>query len=217
MKIKRAGFASFKISFNEIDIVTDPMMSNSASGKFSSVEGDVVLISESQYIGKYDVVSQDVADKITPLNRPHFIEITNAGEYEIGGVVVRRPMGSDFYILDEADIRVVYFGGGTKDVKVDQLKDLGDVDILIIPVGLTEPFADFDSISKIVSTIDPTRLILSGYKVGGEKLLGEYSAVGTAQDFIKEAGYTHITEEKTLKVTKGAEAESKVLDVVILS
>lgn len=215
MEIKKVGFASFKLEFNEVTFITDPLLSEKAGDKFSSQECDAVLFSENQYVGQHQILKNGGFGKISPKRRESFMEISSPGDYEVGGVIVRRKIDSNFYILDEGDVRIVYFGAGFGDIKIDKLNDLGDVDVLILPVPGTEPFATYEQSSKVISNIDPTKLIPSMF-ANGVKLSPEFKEVKDVAEFIKYAGYTHVTEDKKTKVVKGVEDDNKVMEVVIL-
>lgn len=216
MEIKKVGFASFKLAFNDLSIISDPILSEKSAGKFSAQEGDLVLFTEKEMLGKHNILSDLKFDKITPVKKSEPVEISGPGDYEMGGVIIRRKLGTDFYILDEGEVRIVYFGSVTGPVNQDKLKDLGDVDVLIMPIPGIDPFPTYEQTVKIISIIDPTKFIPSFYN-DGYKLGGEYSEAKSVQDFIKNAGYTHVVEEKKLKVVKGSEEDTKVMEVVILS
>jgi hypothetical protein len=213
MKIRKIGFSSIKFTFPNVEIVTDPLITLEASGKFAKTEGDVVIITSPKYVGKYYVLEAEGFDKIVPNSEKSLLEIAGPGEYEVGGVIIRRSLGTDFYILDYGDIRTVYIGANSKGVRVDQFKNIGDVDVLIMPVGGV-PEASYDEIDKIVKAIDPSRLILSGYNDG--TVSGKYAELNDEKEFLKNSGYTHVSEESLLKISKGTDTENRVMDVYVL-
>ncbi len=54
--------------------------------------------------------------------------------------------------------------GQIKDFDPKKTKNLGDVDVLIVPVGDGVNFMDFDKIERVISNTDPSILIPCAYK-----------------------------------------------------
>jgi hypothetical protein len=122
--------------------------------KLPKSKADIVLYTDS---------SKDVDEsKIVPSKKENLLHIQTAGEFESGGLMIRRSLDSSFYILDEDFLRVVYVGHISKDVKVEEFKNLGDVEVLIIPVGDGENFPEFGVIEKIINQVEP--LILNTFR-----------------------------------------------------
>ena len=214
MKIKKLGFITFRFSCEEIDIITDPLLSEEAGVTIGKTTGEVVLFTGEKYIGSHSVIEDSGYKKIEKKKRESLHEITSPGEYELGGVLIRRPQGADFYILDEKDVRVVYVGEISKSIAVEQFAALGDVDLLILPVGDAEVFPNFDKLEKIISKVDPTYMIPCGYKESGLK--GDFASLKGVDEFIKQFGYTHVTNDNKFVLSSGTEQESKVIEIVVL-
>ncbi len=214
MKIKRLGFTSFKISTDNIDIITDPLLAKNAGASIAKTTADVILLSDDNLSGKSDILESNGLSKFEPAHREKIFEISSPGEYEVGGILIRRYLDTDFYILDEGHVRIVYMGEISHKVEINDYSELGDVDLLITPVGDSEIFASYDKLEKIISKIDPTYLIPSGYKEKG--LSDKFGDLKSIDDFIKYFGYTHITHDKSFKITSGTEPENKVIEIVVL-
>lgn len=212
MKIKKIGYSSFRIYSKRYEIVTDPLLSLDHGDNIGSNDADVVLMTEEKYLGEEDVLGAAGFDKLTPVNQDKVFEIVNPGDYEIGGVIIRRPMGTDFYVIDDKDIRVVYVGANSASIADQQLKDLGDVDILILPIGGVEGMVQYEKMQKLISTVDPSVLIPSQYDT--ERV--EVEGVKTVDEFIKHFGYTNVDNETMLRVTKVKDIDSKMLKIVCL-
>ena len=150
---------------------------------------------------------------VVPSKKKEILNIHNPGEFELGGLMVRRDIGSDYYILDEDLLRVVYVGDISKDTKPESFKNLGDVDVLIMPVGDGESFPELSVIEKIVTQVEPLFLIPSAFKTSDMKSGQDLSSV---DDFVKHAGYTNVRREKTLSVSGSVEKEVRNMDIVIL-
>jgi hypothetical protein len=215
MKIKPLGFMSFLVNFDGLSLITDPQSILESGLKISKTEVDVIIASDEKYLGKQGVLSKmELSEKIVPASRSEIFEIVNYGEYEIGGVMFRRPTNRNFFLMDQDYIRLMYLGYIGNDFNADMVKNLGDVDVLIAPVGDGGMFPNFTKMQKIISNIDPTFLIPCGYRVEG--MSDAMSGLHVVEDFIKDAGYTHVREDKELKITDSPEKDEKVMEVVIL-
>jgi L-ascorbate metabolism protein UlaG (beta-lactamase superfamily) len=215
MKIKNLGWSSFQLSTGDITVMTDPLALSESGLSFRKNSADVVLFSEKELLGKEKLLSKkELKEKVVPEHRKEIIEISSPGEYEIGGVMIRRDVNSYFYTIDEAVLRVVYMGLIDDSLDVSSTKDLGDVDVLILPVGNGDLFLSYDKIEKILNYIDPTILLPCGYKQEGLKL-GEN--LKSKEDFIKHFGFRNVREESYLNVTPSPEQENKNIEVIFLN
>jgi len=215
MKIKSLGWSSFLLTAGDISILTDPLALKQSGLSFTKNKADVVLFSSKDLRGKENIlVENDMLKKIEPDHRESIIEISSPGEYEIGGMMIRRDVDSQFYTIDEAVLRVVYMGLIDNSLDVSLTKDLGDVDVLILPIGNGNLFIDYDKIEKILNYIDPTILIPCAYKSEGVKV---GSDLKSKEDFIKHFGFTNVKEDTYLNVTSTPEQESKNIEVIFLN
>lgn len=205
MKIKSLGYLTFLMSFDNVDLVTDPLLLEEVGLKFPKTKADVILHTKDE-----SVVDEK---KVVPSKKKEVLNIHNPGEFELGGLMVRRDIGSDYYILDEDLLRVVYVGDISENTKPESFKNLGDVDVLIMPVGDGKDFPELSVIEKIVTQVEPLFLIPSAFKTSDMKSGQDLSSV---DDFVKHAGYTNVRREKTLSVSGSVEKEVRNMDVVIL-
>lgn len=208
MKIRYRGLTTFQLTFDNLTVATDPLALIDYGLKLNKLEADVALFTQDKLQGKNNVLK---GTKVEPVNREGIMEITTPGEYEIAEVIIRRPVGKSYYMIDYGPTRAVYIGVGTADIDPKEFDDVGDVEALMIPVGNGEQFPDYDKLGKIISNVDPLYLLPCGYKMDGTN--GDLKSV---KEFIKHFGYTHITEEKFLHVKKAPEMETKNMQVVIL-
>jgi len=215
MKIRNIGWSTFQLNVGDITLLTDPSALKESGLSFSKVKSDVVLFSEKDLTGKDDIlVEKDLLKKIEPDHRESVIEISSPGEFEIGGVMVRRDVDSPFYIIDETTLRVVYMGLLDNSFDISLTKDLGDVDVLILPIGNGSLFIDYDKIEKILNNVDPTILLPCAYKKEGLKLGKDIKG---REDFIKYFGFTNVRDESYVNVSPSAEQEQKNMEVIFLN
>jgi len=209
MKIKSLGYLSFNMSFDNVEVFTDPLSLDEVGLKLPKTKADVVLhtntVTDEQLL--------NVEQKIVPAKKEEVLHIRTPGEYELGGLMVRRNIKDNFYILDEDFLRVLYVGSLPKDTKSEVFKDLGDVEVLVIPVGDGESFPEFSVIEKIISIVDPLLLIPSGFRTSSMKSGKDLKAV---DDFVKQSGYANVRREKSVSISGAPEKEVRKMDVVIL-
>lgn len=215
MKIKSLGWSSFQLTAGDISILTDPLALKQSGLSLTKSKADVVLFSSKELRGKENIMEEnDLFKKIEPDHRESIIEVSSPGEYEIDGMMIRRNVDSQFYTIDEAVLRVVYMGLIDNSLDVSLTKDLGDVDVLILPIGNGSLFIDYDKIEKILNYIDPTILIPCAYKTEGVKIGNDLKG---KDDFIKYFGFTNVKEESYLNVTPTPEQENKNIEVIFLN
>ena len=161
------------------------------------IKDNIVLVSHHHYDH----------DNIGDANPEAFI-IDGPGEYEKQGAYVRgiksfhdKSEGKDrglntVYVIKVEDMVVCHMGDFGQDKFEDhQLEEIGDVDILMIPVGGTYTL-DYKEAVNVVSQIEPKLVIPMHYKVKDLRL-----DINGADKFIKEIG---LKPEKTdkLKIVK---------------
>lgn len=214
MKIKRVGWTSFLISSDDISILTDPLALKDSGASFPKTSADVVLFSNyDKEVKESILLDNGLEKKVVADHRESIIEINTPGEYEVGGMMVRRGLNDDFYMIDEKSLRVVYMGGTDKDFDVDLTKDLGDVDVLILPVGDGVSFMDFEKIEKVLSNADPAILIPCAYKEEGLK----NTDLKTKEEFIKYFGFADVRDENYINVNKKkVEQDQQSVEVIFL-
>lgn len=213
MKIKRVGWTSFLISSDNITILTDPLGLLESGASFPKTRADVVLFTNYfKEIKKGILKDNKLDDKIVSEEREEVMEISSPGEYEVGGMMIRRGIGEDFFIIDEKTTRAVYLGGTDENFDPKKTKNLGDVDVLIVPVGDGVNFMDFDKIERVISNTDPSILIPCAYKDEGSG-----KGLKSKEEFIKYFGFANVREESYINVLKKkVEKEQQSVEVVFL-
>ncbi|MCD4756112.1 MBL fold metallo-hydrolase [bacterium] len=215
MKIKKHSWTTFLITGDNVTLLTDPQEVNKSGLTLSKVKTDVVLFSDTKLILKDKILkSEGIEKKVVASERGEIIEISSPGEFEVGGLMIRREIGSNIYIIDEQNLRIVYLGIMDKEFDVDSTKDLGDVDVLIAPIGDGKTFMDYDKLEKIFSNIDPQILLPCGYE---EKGLKKNEGIKTKKDFLEHFGFTNVSDESYLNIkSKKSEREGTPMEVIFL-
>lgn len=141
--------------------------------------------------------------------------IDGPGEYDTKGVSVYGFRSLDkeagfFYTIEAEDIKICYLGSvGPKGLSEEQIEEIGDVDILMIPVGGGDSL-DAKTAIKIMSEIEPKITIPMNYKIPGLKAkLDELSV------FLKSLGIKSLAPMPKLSVRK-KDMESDEAKIIVL-
>jgi L-ascorbate metabolism protein UlaG (beta-lactamase superfamily) len=155
-----------------------------------------------------------LAEKTNPLysaygslsGEPFLME--DPGEYDVKGVTVagiplKQADGYVTVFLIECDDVKILNLTHIKDfsMKEEELEGLGDIDILLIPVG-GESVMDASTAGKVVNQIEPKIVIPSHYKIPGLTV-----EAGAIEKFIKEMGGKSETMDKLIVKKKDLNPE----------
>ncbi len=131
--------------------------------------------------------------------------ISNAGEYEIGGVFVQRlthSPGKSFSLIESEGIKICHLGGNfnQKDLDSEFMEVTSKTDILMISIGNNPKEA-----AKMVSQIEPKIVIPMNFKKDDVKEFLKVMGIDSKEDVLRLS-----IKKKDLLVRNGTE-------VVILS
>lgn len=195
MIIQWLGQSCFKIytksNQGECLIATDPF--NDDGGlKMPKFQADLVTISQ----------NTNAHNNIGAIRGEPFV-ITNPGEYETKGVFVygipninnKEKIKTSLFKIISEDVAVAHLSGLTQALTDDQLDQLGNIDILLLPVG-EKGNLDNKKINEIIAQIEPRLVVPMHYKLTGQK-----SELEGIESFLKNCGLKSETMEK-LKIAK---------------
>jgi len=142
--------------------------------------------------------------------------IASCGEYERKGVFIQgieslqvdKKSRNIIYAIEVEDVRIAhlgYFGEG--DISEEQLKELGNVDVLIIPVDGDKTIS-YAEAAKIVSRIEPAIVIPMCYD-------GKKKEKGLAP-FLKALGEKDVVPQDKLSIQKKNIPAGEKAEIVIL-
>ncbi len=137
------------------------------------------------------------------------------GEYEISGMVLtgKKPENGKgfFFTLVGDSTRVCYIEDVGKELNDELIEGIGDVDILIVPVGGTNGLGP-ERAHKITEEVEPRCIIPMHYAVDGST--GELQ---TADAFLKLSGSTPAEpQEKFTIASRGALREDQTECVLLM-
>lgn len=190
MTITWYGQSCFRIETKEGSVLIDPF-SKEIGLKPPRIKDDIVLVSHKHYDHS----------NIEDANPEAFI-IQNPGEYENHGIAIRGIQSfhdnkegveqglNTIYVLKAEELNVCHLGDLGHILTDKQVEDIGDIDILMIPVGGTYTI-DAKTAVEVINQIEPKIVIPMHYKISGLTV-----SLDGPEKFIKEIG---LTPEKTDK------------------
>lgn len=213
MNILWHGQACFQIiaspaKNSQIRIVIDPY-SEEIGLKLPKLEADIVLVTHAHYDH----------NNVKAVSGTTFL-VESPGEYEVKGVFVQgvpswhdekegKERGSNtIYTIDTEELRLCHLGDlGQTELTSEQLEKIGDVDILMIPVGSVYTI-DAKGAAKIMAQIEPKITIPMHY--GLPKLKVKLDGL---DKFLKAIGLKHIAPLPKLSIKKKdiSEKEAKIV------
>lgn len=216
MDIYWYGQACFKLKGKTASVVIDPFYPEFTGLKLpKEVSGDVVLIS-------HEHQDHNNGDGVIKADGGKPMVFQDLGEYEVGGVVISaissfhdNSQGSErgkniiFHMMFDG-LDIVHLGDlGQSNLTEEQVAEIGETDVLLIPVGGTYTI-DGKVASDIVSQLEPKIIIPMHYKIEGLKF-----PLDGVENFLKEMGVEGVVAQPKLFITKDKLPEEP--QVVVLS
>jgi len=196
MTITWYGQSCFRIEAKEGSILIDPF-SKEIGLRQPRIKDDLVLVTHEHH----DHNNTDGAEGDT------FV-IRGPGEYERKGIHVRGILSyhdaaqgterglNTMYVIKAEDMTICHLGDiGQESLTDSQVEDIGDVDVLMVPVGGTYTI-DAKGAVQVISQIEPKIVVPMHYQVPGLSI-----KLDSPEKFIKEIGLTPEKVEK-LKIAK---------------
>ncbi len=207
MKINWHGQSCFQINVSrnkkeQINIVIDPVSKESGL-KIPKVKADILILTDGN--GGKEKPS-DFGDPFV-IGRP--------GEYEVKDIFIRGIAGeNNIYTMEAEKMRICHLGGlNQEELAPKQLEEVGDVDILMVPVGNIGTIGSREA-SKVVSQIDPRIVIPMNYKIPNLKV-SDKEAEGV-DNFLKIMGKKDVDSQDKFLI-KGKDLSGKGLEVIVLN
>ena len=193
---------------NQVNIVIDPF-SQEVGLRLPKLEPNIVLSTHEHYDH----------NNVKAVGGNYFL-IEGPGEYEIREIFIQGiPAFHDdlqgkergkttIFTIEAEELRLCHLGDlGQKELTPDQLEKIGEIDILMIPVGGNYTISGKEAV-KIMSQIEPKIIIPMHYALPKLKVKLE-----GAEKFLKTMGIKKIepVNKLTIKKKELAEEEAKII------
>ena len=113
------------------------------------------------------------------------------------------------YRIQAEDMNIAFLGSLKRKLTNDEIEALGDIDVLILPVGGGDVM-DAKAASSTISDIEPRIVIPMHYHISGIK-----TKLGTVDQFCNALGVCKRQDVNKLKITKKDLLTDEVLIMVI--
>ena len=215
MDITYLGHSSFKLKGKQGTVVTDPFDS-SVGFAFPSVSADVVTVSHTH--GDHN----NVKGVSGTARRENAWLVTAAGEYEVAGISVfgyesfhDATEGKDrgkniIYKIVLDGLTIVHLGDLGHTLSDKLLEQLGNVDVLLCPVGGVFTI-DPETANDVIQNIEPSYVIPMHFKT--EKHAAMFEGLKTVEEFEKEYGVV-AEPVASLTISSGSVPEQTTLVVL---
>jgi L-ascorbate metabolism protein UlaG (beta-lactamase superfamily) len=204
MQIQYFGLSSFKITTKEATVITDPFHKDSGLTPPRGAAEVLILADKNSKLYSSD----------SGISGEHF-DITDPGEYDVKGVTVTGiPLKQEkgyvtVYLIESEDIKILNLTHINEfNMKEDEIEGLGDIDILILPVG-GNTVMSASTAGKVVSEIEPKIVIPSHYKM--KDLILDLDGI---EKFVKEMGGKKEEMEKLTLKKKDLQEEGTKLVIL---
>lgn len=191
MDITYLGHSCFKLRGKNAVVITDPYDSEMVGLKLSKQQADIVTVS-------HDHADHNYLEAVKPKSEDHVVVFDTPGEFESKGVDVRgwRTYHDDkqgelrgkniVYLIEVDGVNIVHLGDLGHMISDEIIDALGDVGVLMIPVG-GHYTIDAVMAMSIVKKLDPRIVIPMHYYDAGmnSEKFGELAPLSV---FMKEAG-----------------------------
>lgn len=187
-------------------MVTDPYPPDRGPG-MGNVQAEIITVSKTDPDRSYISGVQGM---------PRTVQ--GPGEYEVAGVLVHGVAThlepgvgptNTAYVLRLDDLVVCHLGGVAGKLTNEQVEEIGNVDIVMVPVGANGTL-DPSSAAEVVAQLEPSLVIPMEFR---ESDTGD--TLEPVEHFCREMGATAVTPEPKISVTRNslpAEMRVVVLD-----
>lgn len=216
-EIQYLGHACFRIRGRDGIVLTDPY-DRSVGLDIGRPTAHIVTISH-QHPDHANITA------VRPL-RDQLFTIDGAGEYEVGGILITgvrtyhdTKKGADLgkntvYVIHLDDITFCHLGDLGHELTSQQLDEIGNVDILFLPVGGGETIGPATALS-VIAQIEPRIVIPMHYALDGQQNFT--TDLAPLEKFIHELGLKDIVAEEKFSITSTTlPAEEKETRVVVM-
>ena len=205
MEIKYIGHSCFRIKGKDTVAVTDPFESKSVGLPMAKLGADIVTVSHDHT----DHNKAELVDGTPRRSKPMVVRET--GEYEVGGMCV---IGTEVFHDEENGaargknivftflvdgLIVCHLGDLGHKLSDDQVEDIGQVDILLVPVGGVFTLGPAKAV-EVVEQLSPSIVIPMHYKREG--MSGEFESLSTVDEFVTKVGLGQAKRAESLKLSK---------------
>lgn len=196
MDITWLGHSCFRIKGSQITVITDPFPPD-LGYSLGKITAGIVTVSHQHPSHSY-IKGIGGEPKI----------ISGPGEYEISGALIigiatfhdaeggKKRGKNTIYLMEVDGISVCHLGDIGHTLNAEQVEELGDIDVLILPVGGVSTI-DAAGAANIIRQLEPKAVVPMHYKTPAIK-----RELDPVEKFLKEMGMEQAESRPKLSVSK---------------
>ncbi|MFC2067315.1 MBL fold metallo-hydrolase [Chloroflexota bacterium] len=198
------GHSCFRIRGSQSVIITDPYPPD-LGYTLGNTKANMVVVSHQHPSHSY--IQGIVGEPQSAAGPGEYRLVTGPGEYEISGILIigiatfhdteggRKRGKNTVYIIDVDGIAVCHLGDLGHVLTSEQVEEIGDVDVLLLPVGGVSTL-DAPMAAEVIRQLEPKAVIPMHYKTPAIDLELE-----PVEKFLKEMGIEQINPQPKLALT----------------
>ena len=211
------GHAAFRLRGRDGIVLTDPF-DRSVGFDIGRPTAHVVTISHHHPDHANVAVVKSMRERIFTIDGP--------GEYEVGGILITgvrtyhdKQKGADLgtntvYVIHMDDVVFCHLGDLGHELTTHQIDEIGNVDVLFIPVGGGETIGPVEAVS-VISQLEPRIVVPMHYALPGQQNF--HVDLAPLEKFTHELGLKEVVAEDKLNVTAAnLPAEGEETRVVVM-
>lgn len=212
MDITHLGHSCFKIKTKTATVITDPYDPKMVGKTYPKQEADFVTVSHQH-------ADHNFLERISGYRKV----LDGPGEYEISEVSVlgigsyhdakegAEKGNSTIYVFEAEGLRVAHLGDLGHKLTAKQIEEIGDLDILMVPVGGTYTIGP-DQAAEVVRQLSPT-LVIPMHYLQIDMNQQQFGMLKPVEDFLKVLG---MTVEKMDKLSVKADTLEETEKIILL-
>lgn len=215
--IQYLGHSCFRLRGRDGVVVTDPYDS-SVGYDIGKPTAHIVTVSHAHGDHAY-------VDAVRPM-RDSIFTVEGPGEYEVGGVLITgvrtwhdKKKGAErgrntAYVIHLDDLVFCHLGDLGHELTSQQIDDIGEVDVLFVPVGGGETISASEA-TNVIGQIEPRMVIPMHYAMEGQQSFE--MELAPLDKFLQETGLKDVQPEEKMTVTKASlPAEGEETRIVVM-
>ncbi len=195
------GQACFKLQSGERIVICDPFGPKRVGLRRPQLKADIFILPN---IEDVSLLKEEGGEG--------FI-ISSSGEYEVKGIFIygiKTPQKKPIFLINLEDIKIGYLGEINLPLEPEEIKNLGEPDVLILPVGNKKTVLSPTKAVELVEQIEPAIIIPCCYCLEGIK-----TELEPLDKFSKELGVKEIEKLDKFRLKKNEISKEKMRLVVL--
>lgn len=212
MEIKYLGHASFRLKGKDSKVVMDPFDSDMVGIKFPSVDADIVTISHSHKDHSRADLVKDVKMVIDSPGEYEVMQTSFIGLSSYHDDKKGEQRGENtIFVVEIDELRIAHLGDLGHGLSEKQVEAIGDVDVLMVPVGGVYTINSKVAI-EVVHSIEPIITIPMHYRTDKHNK-DTFEKLETVEEFLANVG---LSVEKDSKLVVRKDTLADLQKVVLL-